>query len=168
MNGDRENMMVDRRAAQEGSGPGEAGPGHRSCAVCGQGVDGSGPALVRFGEAVCSEAHADEFVRAVRAARIQAAAAAVPADAPEAGGQGGGPATAVRDWKAVLGKALCWGAPLLALVLLLGGGPALLGAAGAALPVLVLLACPLGMYLMMRTMSGGGHRGEHGDGEPKR
>ena len=64
-----------------------------------------------------------------------------------------------RDWKAVLGRALCWGAPLLIVAVLLAGGTgALTGAAGAALPFLAALACPLGMYFMMRSMSKtGGH-----------
>jgi len=42
--------------------------------------------------------------------------------------------------------------PILVLVFLAGGGGALLGAAGALLPFLVALACPIGMYFMMRGM----------------
>ncbi|MGH7417424.1 MAG: DUF2933 domain-containing protein, partial [Candidatus Rokuibacteriota bacterium] len=57
----------------------------------------------------------------------------------------------------------CGGLPILALVFLAGGGGALLGAGAAVLPVLALLACPLGMFFMMRGMrqngSGGAPRG---------
>jgi hypothetical protein len=63
--------------------------------------------------------------------------------------------------------AACCGAPLLALVLLAGGGGALLGAAGAALPLLLALACPLGMFFMMRAMMGGrqGHKPDGRNGK---
>jgi hypothetical protein len=47
----------------------------------------------------------------------------------------------------------CVGAPLLALAFLAGGGGAVLGAAGALVPILAFLACPLAMYFMMRSMS---------------
>jgi len=125
-------------------------------------VNVKGSAIERFGEAFCSEGHAEEFVKEVRAVRIQAA---MRAPEPSTGGieQSGGATKGApkrRDWKAYLGKALCWGAPLLALVLLLGGGGAVLGAAGALLPFLALLACPLGMYFMMRSMSKMGEK-EH-------
>ncbi len=55
--------------------------------------------------------------------------------------------------KRLLGLGACCAAPLLAGIILAGGGGALLGAAGALLPVLAALACPLGMYFMMRSMS---------------
>jgi len=54
-------------------------------------------------------------------------------------------------------------ADLLALVFLLGGGSAVLGAASGLLPLLALLACPLGMYFMMRSMSKMGNKGNPGD-----
>jgi hypothetical protein len=71
------------------------------------------------------------------------------------------PAGAVKswDWKMALKMALCCGAPLLALVVLAGGGGLLLGAAGSVLPLLAALACPIGMYFMMRGMSHGHHDG---------
>jgi hypothetical protein len=69
-----------------------------------------------------------------------------------------------RDWKAVLGKALCWGAPLVVIALVLAGGTgALVGWAGAALPFLAALACPLGMYFMMRGMA----KMDHGNAKDK-
>lgn len=146
---------------QDGKGA-EARPGERHCATCGQGVNTDGPAIARFGEGFCSEGHAEEFVKAVGAARVQAAAAATSTEVQPFGGAAEG-ALKQRDWKAYVGKALCWGAPLVALVFLLGGGGAVLGAAGALLPYLALLACPLGMYFMMRTTSKMGDKENPGD-----
>jgi predicted phage tail protein len=57
-----------------------------------------------------------------------------------------------QGWKRYLKLGACCGAPLLVVLLLAGGGGALLGAAGAFLPYLAALACPLGMYFMMRGM----------------
>lgn len=124
----------------------------RYCAFCGAeiGIEGSVPE--RFGEAFCSDAHAEEFVRGVRAARV---AAAIPADGtPEAAASTAPPAAATRwSLKQYLKVGACCGLPLLALVVLAGGGGVLLGAAGAALPLLALLACPLAMFFMMRGMA---------------
>jgi hypothetical protein len=116
----------------------------------------------RFGEPFCSEAHAEEFVKDVRAARVQAAALA-PSTAERQPAEAADGTVPQRDWKAYLGKALCWGAPVLAVVFLLGGGSALVGAASGLLPVLALLACPLGMYFMMRSMSKKGQQDDRGD-----
>lgn len=55
-------------------------------------------------------------------------------------------------WKRALKMAACCGLPWLGLVILAGGGGALLGTAGALLPLLLPLACPLGMFFMMRQM----------------
>ena len=130
----------------------------RYCAHCGHEVIDPAPATERFGEAFCSEGHAAEFASGVRAARVQAAATAagVTMVKPEAGGQ---PAQAAKpgQWKMALKMAACCGLPMLALVVLAGGGGALLGAAGAVLPLLAALACPLGMFFMMRMMMKGGH-----------
>jgi hypothetical protein len=49
-------------------------------------------------------------------------------------------------------------------LVLVGGTGALAGAAGAALPFLAMLACPLGMYFMMRGMSKTGDHGRPKDG----
>jgi hypothetical protein len=57
--------------------------------------------------------------------------------------------------------AACCGLPLLVLVLLAGGGGALLGAGAAVLPLLAVLACPLGMLFMMRAMQGHGRGDGH-------
>ena len=131
----------------------------RDCALCGQRASGS--AVERFGGPFCGAAHAEEFVQAVRAARVQAAATALAPAEMSTVEVSATPAR--RDWKASLGKALCWGAPLLVLVAVLGGGSSLLGAASAFLPVLALLACPLGMFLMMRAMAKMGQHDGRGD-----
>ncbi|MBI3015258.1 MAG: DUF2933 domain-containing protein [Candidatus Tectomicrobia bacterium] len=139
----------------------------RYCAFCGADTNAYGLTIERFGEVFCSDGHAEEFVRNVREARVQAAAARA-LQAPTEVSSAEAPADAApkrRGWKAYLGKGLCWGAPLLALVFLLGGGSAVLGAAGAFLPALALLACPLGMYFMMRSMS---KMAQHGSPEDKR
>jgi hypothetical protein len=64
---------------------------------------------------------------------------------------------ASSGWMASLGHALCLGTAALALVsvalVLFGGGGLLAGGAAATLPLLGALACPLAMYLMMRSMS---------------
>ena len=144
-------LSVDVTAPPNGTGALDSTPTVRYCARCGRTVDPGEAAVDRFGEAFCSEAHAEEFVQAVRVARVQAVIKAETAVK-----RPGGPAAGVvsqRDWKAVLGKVLCWGAPLfvVAFVLVRGTG-AVLGVGGAVLPFLAALACPLGMYFMMRGM----------------
>jgi Protein of unknown function (DUF2933) len=63
------------------------------------------------------------------------------------------------------GEAFCWGAPLLVVTFVLAGGTGVVaGAAGAVLPFLAALACPLGMYFMMRGMS---KMGDHGNTKDK-
>lgn len=141
----------------------------RYCALCGVDVNDCGPAAERFGEPFCSEAHAQEFVRGVRAARVRAVASSMPAasapattgevEAP-AGTQPAGPAR--QGWADRLKKWGCWAAPLglLLALLLLSSGSGLAAAAGSLLSVLALLACPLAMYLMMRSMGTMNH-GQH-------
>ena len=130
------------------------------CATCGTRLPPDGPPVERFGEAFCSDADAEAFVRDVRAARVQAVVVRAGGEiATSNAGAAGRP-----GWRVRLGKALCWGGPVLALVALgvfaLGGGGAVFGAAAVALPWLAVLACPVGMYLMMRSMA----RTGHGDG----
>ncbi|MBI3625070.1 MAG: DUF2933 domain-containing protein [Candidatus Rokubacteria bacterium] len=107
--------------------------------------------------------HAEEFVEKIREAKIQAAAAlAVRSPEPEARH----PETSVAaapaqpNWKRYVKMGACVGAPLLALAFLAGGGGVVLGAAGALLPIVAFLACPLAMYFMMRSMSKTGEK-EH-------
>ena len=152
-------LSADVTTPPNGTGASDTKPMERYCARCGQ-LAGRGDAVIeRFGEAFCSEAHAQEFVQAVRTARVQAVASGVTTVEPPAPAADSTPLRG--DWKAFLGKALCWGAPLLIVAVLLAGGTgALTGAAGAALPFLAALACPIGMYFMMRSMS---KTGDHGD-----
>jgi len=141
---------------KDGKGPRVERPPGRYCALCGGDADVHGLATERFGEAFCSDGHAEEFVDEVRAARIQAAALRTAEPATTERGQPdqpAAPAAKQRNWKHYLKMGACCGAPLLALVFLAGGGGALLGAAGALLPLLAVLACPLGMYFMMRSMA---------------
>lgn len=131
----------------------------RYCAYCGHAVANDGPRIERFGERFCSEEHADEFAASVRSARRQTAARA------EAPGTGACslPPPGERAWKDYLKRGACWGAPLLLLlaVPLFWSGNAIAAAGGSLLSVLALLACPLGMYFMMRAMGGTNHGAPH-------
>ena len=55
--------------------------------------------------------------------------------------------------KGMLMMALCCGAPLLLILAIPLFGFSLAGVAGTVLPYIALLACPLGMYFMMRMMN---------------
>lgn len=123
----------------------------------------------RFGERFCSEAHAEEFVAGVRAACVQAAARHETADqrATRDMGACAMPPVRQRRWTDYLTRGLCWGAPLLVLIaipLIWSGGWAASG--GSLLTVVALLACPLGMYFMMRAMMGMPH--QEGQAKPER
>ena len=126
----------------------------RHCAYCGHALAGDAPVVERFGEPFCSEPHAEEFTAGVRAARMQAAAGT---DSP---GTACALSAAERSgWRDVLKRAACWGAPLLLLLaipLIWTGGWAATG--GSLLSVLAVLACPLGMYFMMRGMGSMQHQ----------
>lgn len=141
---------------QDGKGARAKKPEPRYCAVCGADANVHGLAVERFGEVFCSDGHAEEFVKEVRATRIQTAAA-LAAQAPETEAQrpettaSGAPKP--QGWKRYLKLGACCAVPMLALVVLAGGGGVLLGAAGAVLPLLLVLACPIGMYFAMRGMS---------------
>ena len=129
----------------------------RHCAYCGHAVPVGAPSIERFGEPFCSEPHADEFVGGVRAARIDAAARAeTPARACALAPAGR------RTWKDHLKRGACWGAPLLLILAipLFRSGSAAAAAGGSILSVLALLACPLGMFFMMRAMSSMSHGGQ--------
>jgi len=58
-----------------------------------------------------------------------------------------------------LKQGACWGAPLLLLLAipLFWSGSATAATGGSILSVLALLACPLGMFFMMRAMGNMGH-----------
>ena len=128
----------------------------RHCADCGHVLGDDVAVPERFGEPFCSESHADEFAARVRAARIRAAIGREEdRGQPGVGGARSFtlPAQGSRGWAAYLKRAACWGAPvllLLAIPLLWKGGWAAAG--GSFLSVVALLACPIGMYFMMRSM----------------
>jgi hypothetical protein len=171
----RQESVETPARSDNGAAPPPAGATRRYCGQCGHTVSSDGETAARFGEAFCSEAHAEAFVVAVRSARARAAAQVEPPPAPaetspmpDAGAAVAAPpavgelptgaaasTTSPSGWASSLKMAVCWGAPLLALVILAGGGGALLGAAAWLLPVLLLLACPIAMYFMMRGMSRG-------------
>ena len=134
----------------------------RHCAYCGHALADETTVIERFGEPFCSEPHAEEFTAGVRAARMQAAARN---DSP---GTACAFSSAARSgWRGLLKRAACWGAPillLLAIPLIWSGGWAATG--GSLLSVLALLACPLGMYFMMRSMGSMQH--QHGAPEAER
>jgi hypothetical protein len=129
-------------------------PNH--CAYCGHTL-GDAATSERFGERFCSEAHAEEFVAGVRTARVEAAARSETAGDPSSVSHARGCGVRSgeqRTWGDYVKRGACWGAPLLfilAVPLIWSGGWAATG--GSLLSVLALLACPLGMYFMMRGMS---------------
>jgi hypothetical protein len=140
------------------------------CAFCGEDLAGAHAATRRFGELFCGEGHAAAFVSAVRAARAEATAQRSGGDALAAAGDPDPtPQQGQSQWELKRGLKLgaCCGLPILALVVLVGGGGALLGGAAALLPTLALLACPLGMFFMMRAMRHDGGRAERGPGDSK-
>ena len=91
-------------------------------------------------------------------------AAARPEKTEVHSGTKGGDACALasptqRGWSAYLKRSACWGAPVLLLValpLIWSGGWVATG--GSLLSVLALLACPVGMYFMMRGMTSMQHQ----------
>jgi hypothetical protein len=119
------------------------------CAYCGRLIAAEADAPERFGERFCSAAHAEEFVARVREARMAKADRA----AIEVGKACALTTASQPSWRGSLKRGICWAAPLLALIaipLVWTGGWAATG--GSLLTLLALLACPLGMYFMMRGM----------------
>ena len=138
------------------------------CAYCGDGIPAEAASNERFGERFCSEQHAEAFAEGVRAQRIAAVARREDAQ----GAASATPTAIPQGRKDRLKRVACWVAPLLLLLaipLLASGGA--LAAGGSVLSLLAVLACPLGMYFMMRTMGGthrgdAQHRGPRPEGEP--
>ena len=153
------------QAAEGNSGaPAKVEAAEHYCPICGR--DAADPALFRFGEYFCSEAHVAEFSGEVRgrggataeAAQRVTRAAATPS-APKKGG----------TWSLLKMGACCGGGlVLLALIpLVAGSGGAFAAVGSSVLTLAALLACPLGMYFMMRGMKRMDHREkEPGAGRP--
>ena len=129
----------------------------RHCAYCGVPVADDRPPVERFGERFCSDAHAEEFTAGVRESRMQAAAR-VGTSAASCGVSSSAP----RTWTDYLKRAACWGAPVLLLLAipLFWSGGAVAATGGSILTALAFLACPLGMYFMMRAMGNMSHGGQ--------
>ena len=146
--------MTASSARASTNGGSAVGTSERYCAFCGVSLSAEGPAIERFGEPLCSEGHAVEFVKGVRASRVQAA---VPASEAEGRSGRARPPFTLGD---KLKKSLCWGAPVLLLLALplLGSGDSLAKAGGSLLSVLALLACPLGMFFVMWAMGKNMHQ----------
>src|SRR5216683_4254086 len=123
------------------------------CAYCGRLIATEADAPERFGERFCSAAHAEEFVAGVRGARMAKAAHAEDRATIEVGKACALTTSSQPSWRDSLKRGICWAAPLLALIaipLVWTGGWAAAG--GSLLTLLALLACPVGMYFMMRGM----------------
>lgn len=128
------------------------------CPICGK--DAADPSLKRFGDYFCSEEHVAEYAREVRSKQAaEATAIASVAGADAIASQTTGtlePGQAPQKKGGISGfwkMAACCGGMLLllpALGLVSAGG--LAAVAGSALSVAALLACPIGMYFMMRGM----------------
>ena len=129
----------------------------RHCAYCGVAVADGMPPIERFGERFCSEAHAEEFSAGVRNVRMQAAARLEAASSSCALSS-----SMPRTWKDYFKRAACWGAPVLLLLAipLFWSGSTVAATGGSILSVLAFLACPLGMYFMMRAMGNMSHGGQ--------
>jgi hypothetical protein len=153
--------------AAEGNGgvPAKVEAAEHYCPVCGR--DAADPALHRFGEYFCSEAHVAKFAAEARrreAAPSEPARRVTSAPATPSAQKKGG------TWNLLKMGACCGGGLLLlALIpLVAGGGGALAGVGFSLLTLAALLACPLGMYFMMRGMQRMDHRGkEPGAGGPE-
>src|SRR5262245_5603086 len=148
----QDDVKTTPRIGARGPSPDVAAVQVDHCPICGKQPTKTERPIVSHGEVFCSSAHADEFNQAVRSARIQAAA-----KAPAAASDGAIPGSV---WRTRVARVVCWTVPTVALVamaLTLWNGIGWFGgAAVGVLPVLAALACPIGMYFMMRSMSGMG------------
>lgn len=150
-------VQIQTTSLSSATAGGKAAP-ESFCPICGR--DASDPSLKRFGEIFCSEAHVTEYARGIRSKRAtETAAIATGAGADTTTLQTTGTSDvpqAPRKKRGIGGflkMAACCGGMLLlvpALGLVSAGG--LAAVAGSALSVAAVLACPLGMYFMMRMM----------------
>ncbi|MBI4571712.1 MAG: hypothetical protein HY713_00285 [candidate division NC10 bacterium] len=146
------------------------------CPFCGR--DASDPSLKRFGEYFCSEEHVAEYAREARSKQTtEVSPITTVAEADDSASQTTGPLEPGQTpqkkggiggfWK----MAACCGGMLLllpALGLVNLGGVAAVG--GSLLSLVAVLACPIGMYLMMRMMmkQGQGRAQPQADGREDR
>lgn len=157
---------------------GKKAVGETCCPICGR--EATDASLKRFGEYFCSEAHVAEYAREVRskqATETTAIATVAEAESTAAlatgSAEGGHTPQKKGGISGFLKMAACCGGMLLllpALGLVSAGG--LAAVAGSALSVAAVLACPIGMYFMMRGMMkrgphGGQGQTEGGEGRPR-
>lgn len=124
----------------------------------------------RFGHLFCSEAHVAQYASERTVQAEPAASRPTAVEATDPGNQGAkGMACGIgtkgglrkMGWCVAGGVGLLIGLPLIA-----SGG--LAAAAGSLLTVAAALACPIGMYFMMRGMMKMQHGGHPGDKEEKK
>lgn len=143
------------------------GTGEVYCSVCGRDGD---PALKRFGQLFCSEAHVAQYAseRQAQADLVETSLTAV--DAKNKGNEGTQAMSCGIGTKGGLRKmgwCLAGGVGLLVAIPLIASG-GLAAAAGSVLSIAAVLACPIGMYFMMRGMRKMGHQEQPKDkGEGK-
>jgi hypothetical protein len=126
--------------------------------MCGRAGD---PGLRRFGHLFCSEAHVAQFAEERRAKPALAETSPTPSSAQGDGKTDKAMACEMRAKGGLRKMGWCFAGGmglLLAIPLIAWGGAA--ATAGSLVSVLALLACPIGMYLMMRAMMKGQH-GRH-------
>jgi len=127
------------------------------CPICGQ--DGE-PDLKRFGQFFCSEDHVERYASARRVQADGAAAGPTALEVKEHGREATGAMACGIGTKGGLRKmgwCLAGGVGLLVAIPLIASG-GLAAAAGSVLSVAAVLACPIGMYFMMRGMRKMGHQ----------
>ncbi len=153
---DQERGIQKMSAPSAPAQPAQDRGGDLYCPICGRDRN---PSLNRFGHFFCSEAHVAQYANE-RLAKTDSVAPASPA-------------VAAKDQREELASAPCCGMGtkgglkkmgwclagglglLIAIPLIASGG--LAATAGSLLSVAAFLACPIGMYFMMRAMMKGQH-----------
>lgn len=125
------------------------------CPICGRDGD---PALKRFGHLFCSDAHAEQYASARRARTesLEASRSGVEAKSQGQGGNAMACGIGAKGGLRKMGWCLAGGVGLLIAALLIASG-GVAATAGSVLTVVAFLACPIGMYFMMRAMMKGQH-----------
>ncbi len=133
------------------SPPSPDGRGQAYCPICGREGD---PGLRRFGHIFCSEAHVAQYAseRTVQAEPAASRPTAVEATDPgNQGAKGMACGIGTKGGLRKMGWCLAGGVGLLIAIPLIASG-GLAATAGSLLSVVAFLACPIGMYFMMRGM----------------
>ena len=130
--------------------PSQDGGGELYCPICGRDGDTS---LKRFGHLFCSEAHVAQFASQRRANAELSETSPTPVEAKGQGEAGNAMACGIgtKGGLRKMGWCLAGGVGLLIAIPLIATG-GLAATAGSLLSVVAFLACPIGMYFMMRGM----------------